>query len=568
MLKTSSTFSVGLVALLALVVGTADAGGSSSGCQDDPTYRHWGSPYRDCEWIVDMGKCDWGSSSNHDNDKTVGEEYCPVSCDRCPPGTNVTQNLVSVENTCFHYGEDIVVSFANTHPRIDDWVGIYPSSISDAHLQDDYSLWLFLCGDQHNLCAVSYGMLTFGSGYPTESGTTDFPLHPGTYVAYMLLDGLQGPYTPLANSRTFEVKPQGESCGDGAQTPPPTLAPSEEEVVVHPTPMPVHYYPGPPTPAHPSPPTPDLTPTPSAAPSSSDVCIETIETDKSCYKKGEAITVTFNQCDNAEHNDWVGVYYADDGGAGDLIGDDFRFWVWACGTQSCTGTTNSNTIVFDENPPRESGKDTWPLNVNPIEGYRVHLIRYDYTVYESYLASDTFVVLRENASCDDASDTHPPSSPPVPHPTEAPPHPMPTHAPVIAPTPACVSQVETDETCYAREAGDDIVIDFTNCDGESTNWVGIYDAHDDPEMLGEPLYWVWLCSGSQTSCGSSVPVPESGTITIDNHILVDKELRGEYRAHLIESANPSSGGSHYYMAYASSEAFSVEKKANRCDDHY
>jgi hypothetical protein len=85
-----------------------------------------------------------------------------------------------------------------------------------------------------------------------------------------------------------------------------------------------------------------------------------------------------------------------------MLGADFQFWVWACGTQSCNGTTTgSNTIVFDENDPQESGQDTWPLNVNPMEGYRVHLIRYDPLVasFTSYLASNTFLVLEDTETC-------------------------------------------------------------------------------------------------------------------------------------------------------------------------
>ena len=361
-----------------------------------------------------------------------------------------------------------------------------------------------------------------------ESGNTTFPLSAGNYVAYLLRDGSR-PYAVLAETAAFEVKPHGQSCpGQPHPAPNPHPSPPTPQPYPNPTPAPVHPTPAP----HPT------------------ACEEYIETDKDCYLKGEAITVTFNQCD-AQHNDWIGVYYSGDGETGEELGADFRFWLWACGTQYCSGTADSGTIVFDENDPRESGRDTWPLNVNQIEGYKVHIIRYDRSqTYTSYLASNTFVVLDEHESCDA------PPSPPAPEPTPAP-HPDPTPAPV--PTP-CVDSVDTDDTCYSREAGDDVVIDFETCDPLYTNWLGIYDAHDDPHALGEPLYWAWLCSGNTTGCTDSV---ESGTITIDNQELIDNKLYGEYRAHLVALANPS--GSHY-QAYASSDTFSIEKKSNRC--HY
>lgn len=150
-----------VVALTLLKLSSASGSGS---CQDDPTYRHWGSPYRDCGWIKDVGWCDWST-----NNKVIGDYYCPVSCDRCPPNgdddddDDGTETTASVDKTCYEYGEDIVVSFSNGDPYVDDWVGIYSSSVSSSNLRDNDKLWLFACGDQHNFCAVSYGTLTFGS---------------------------------------------------------------------------------------------------------------------------------------------------------------------------------------------------------------------------------------------------------------------------------------------------------------------------------------------------------------------------------------------------------------------
>jgi hypothetical protein len=92
------------------------------------------------------------------------------------------------------------------------------------------------------------------------------------------------------------------------------------------------------------------------------------------------------------------------------------------------------------------------------------------------------------------SPTKQPTTPaPTRRPTESPtpaPSPKATPAPTKSPT-ECVAQIETDQECY--NSGEDLVVEFENCDPQPDDWIGVYAADEDPNNLGEPIGWLWAC---------------------------------------------------------------------------
>lgn len=424
-------------------------------CRDNPNH--------DCEWLASDDKCDWTS-----NNLVVGDYYCPVSCDRCPSGSTISANQVSVDKTCYNYGESIVASFANMDPRRDDWIGIYSVSAAEDGtsnmilMAEEPLLWLYLCGEQDDMCKVSYGMLTFGSEAPVVTGESTFPLDAGVYFALLLRDGWP-PYSAFVASDSFEIKAAGEYCSHGPTPPssypaphPPTSAYGTPAPVPPPTPAPRESYPAPSTLA----PHPVGYPTPTLA---------SVPPSPSPYPPPHS------------PNDY-------------------------------STTPPAPHVVY----PTPNTPAPHPVGYPTPTPAPQHLVDY-------------------------------------PTPGDMP-HPGPTATPAPAPTP-CMDNVTTDKTCYNRATGEDVVLIFENCDPQPFNWVGVYDAQDDPTTLGSPVYWVWLC-GSTTCTTTS---DAHGNITISNSLLVVDGVKGDYRAHLVASASPV--GAHY-SAYASSATFRVQ--INEC----
>jgi hypothetical protein len=281
------------------------------------------------------------------------------------PHSDCDDNVIYTNKDCYVKGENIDVFFRQCSPEVDDWVGVYYSTEDNQDLGNDYRLWVWACGNQVCQGTVEVGAITFDNGYPQEAGTDSWPLEASdeTYQVHLIRRNSGGPYSSNAESNTFRVVDYHETCG----TPPgPTSAP-----LPGPTPAP---HPGP----MPSPIT----------------CQNSIESDASCYVEDEdAITIMFSNCD-PENMDWVGIFYSDDNP--NQLGFPL-FWVWACGTQQCTDSVSSGTIVFDSGDPNESALDSWPLNDG---NYRAHLIQGASPAghYIAYASSDEFRVERNSCT--------------------------------------------------------------------------------------------------------------------------------------------------------------------------
>jgi hypothetical protein len=58
-------------------------------------------------------------------------------------------------------------------------------------------------------------------------------------------------------------------------------------------------------------------------------------------------------------------------------------------------------------------------------------------------------------------------------------------------TSSCGATIETDRACY--EDGDNIVVQFENCESTERDWIGVFPTTADIMALGNPLAWVWAC---------------------------------------------------------------------------
>ena len=202
-------------------------------CRDDPTYRFDGGTYHDCDWVELYNRCNHKDSNNN----KIGSTYCPVSCDKCP--NSIYSSTVSTDETCYEHNKDeIVVTFQTRYPHDDDFIGIYKSSdvnVDDVTTNKEPIMWLWACnGDQENtFCKVSYGQVTFDSGYVDKysSGST-WPLPTGSYRVVVGEENSNGaPYDLYSVSNIFEVDNLNHGCHNvGTQKTPsasPSPAPSE-----------------------------------------------------------------------------------------------------------------------------------------------------------------------------------------------------------------------------------------------------------------------------------------------------------------------------------------------------
>eukprot|EP00934_Nitzschia_sp_Nitz4_P007706 Nitzschia sp. Nitz4//scaffold101_size76361//23145//25622//NITZ4_005598-RA/size76361-augustus-gene-0.8-mRNA-1//-1//CDS//3329532146//7696//frame0 len=100
-----------------------------------------------------------------------------------------------------------------------------------------------------------------------------------------------------------------------------------------------------------------------------------------------------------------------------------------------------------------------------------------------------------------------PSARPTPAATDAPTK-RPTRSPTASPTDVCVPSVEWADDCVA--IGQEIDINFVNCDPEVGDWIGIYDKNSDATALDTAPLWTYTCGG-QSGC---VGTPKRGTVTL------------------------------------------------------
>eukprot|EP00980_Cylindrotheca_fusiformis_P007289 scaffold1525_cov142-Cylindrotheca_fusiformis.AAC.89 len=128
--------------------------------------------------------------------------------------------------------------------------------------------------------------------------------------------------------------------------------------------------------------------------------------------------------------------------------------------------------------------------------------------------SDTGSVECECCNCNDGVTSAPSvTPPPTPSPTvSVPPSLSTTLDPTPYPTPEptrCRNTVDVSKSCFER--GEDIRVNFVNCDAENDDWVGLYDSDENPSRLGNPLLWLWNCGTRSCSGGGT-----RGTVYLDD----------------------------------------------------
>jgi hypothetical protein len=140
-------------------------------------------------------------------------------------------------------------------------------------------------------------------------------------------------------------------------------------------------------------------------------------------------------------------------------------------------------------------------------------------------------------------------------PTDTPPT---TDGPTSAPTSprSCSADaIEVESNCY--EEGEEITVNFSNCDPQFDDWVGVYPDWVDQDNLGAALLWSWSC-GDQFCTGPT----EFGSVTFDESFVSGQGSpnwpldQDSYRVFLIRR---TPGGP--YSAYAETQRFRIR---NNC----
>jgi hypothetical protein len=102
-------------------------------------------------------------------------------------------DVVSTERSCYTIGEDILVSFSQCNPQINNWVGFYPSNTVEL-LNADELVWLWTCGTTGCNGEVFSNNLLF----------TTVLLPEGEWEAHLAKDDGE-PYSSKARSAPFTV---------------------------------------------------------------------------------------------------------------------------------------------------------------------------------------------------------------------------------------------------------------------------------------------------------------------------------------------------------------------------
>jgi hypothetical protein len=113
--------------------------------------------------------------------------------------------------------------------------------------------------------------------------------------------------------------------------------------------------------------TPSFMPTSSPTSSPTQCFVELIVDEADCIPVGDAIHVSFENCE-PKNDDWIGIYDWDTDPE-DL--DNGFMWSWACGNQDCRTAAKFGEVFFDQNHVDET-TPIWPL---PEGWYIVYLIR-------------------------------------------------------------------------------------------------------------------------------------------------------------------------------------------------
>mmetsp|Transcript_17532 Transcript_17532/g.49524 ORF Transcript_17532/g.49524 Transcript_17532/m.49524 type:complete len:837 (-) Transcript_17532:127-2637(-) len=171
-----------------------------------------------------------------------------------------------------------------------------------------------------------------------------------------------------------------ECCTDCSPAPPtdlPSMAPTSSpssgptRLPTVQTQRPTVLPSSPPTTAPPSDAPTVVTSSPTSAPTG---CRDVLVTDKACYRPGETITISFFTCDS-EQFDWIGIYDA----AQTNFLEQWLYWVWTCGTQSCRSEVANGVLEWNEN---------FPVN----RDFKLHLFRNSNRPYVKFASSETIQI--------------------------------------------------------------------------------------------------------------------------------------------------------------------------------
>lgn len=162
---------------------------------------------------------------------------------------------------------------------------------------------------------------------------------------------------------------QCDCCTICALTPDPTTTPTMSPTTIAPT-----------TPA----PSVAVTPSPTVLPTT---CVPSISWVSDCIEVGDPIEVQYQNCE-PQFGDWIGIYDRNADPAN--LGAPY-LWVWACGTQSCRGAPQVNTVILDESAV-DNQAGVWPL---PRGDYFAYLIRNSGGPYEALLLSERMKLREE-----------------------------------------------------------------------------------------------------------------------------------------------------------------------------
>ena len=93
---------------------------------------------------------------------------------------------------------------------------------------------------------------------------------------------------------------------------------------------------------------PTFSPTPSATATftmveTSSSCTSTVETDETCYRNGDNIRISFNNCE-PRPTDWIGIFPARQG-APNL--NQPLAWIWTCGDESCNDSVVRGVAIIN-----------------------------------------------------------------------------------------------------------------------------------------------------------------------------------------------------------------------------
>jgi hypothetical protein len=126
--------------------------------------------------------------------------------------TSHSGNKITMDATCFRFGEPVHVTFTTSEMTTKHWVGIYRAS--DDLLHSSFvkpRRWLWVCDAQDQWCETP-DEVTFNMK-PSKSTSNSPKLAPGVYKLQSHGIGHFG-RTSTSTSETFTVKEKGEFCVD------------------------------------------------------------------------------------------------------------------------------------------------------------------------------------------------------------------------------------------------------------------------------------------------------------------------------------------------------------------